>query len=459
MLMMPTSAESGRRSVTPRPSMRTPSFTMRSRTTCFCSERNAFLTSPSRPANWPGSSGVPAAASSRPSRISSSRLLRSVLSAIAMASAVFGLRLAGDRLEHVVLVVDPRLERLRHDRTVGEDDRGDELLLEVDRLADPLLGDVETLGDDLLGHLRCAGLVELPALLGATGLDHHHGDLAGVGATARDDELERGLGALLVGRVGDPLTLVVRHAHRADRTVERDARDHQRGGRAVDRDDVVRVHLVRAEDRGDDLGLVAEALGEARPQRPVGEAAGEDRGLTRATFTTEERAGDLARGVHPLLDVHRQGEEVDALTGLAGGDRRQDDGVADGQDDRAVGEVAPDLPVSMVSSSPSALIGPLTRIASPMGTRSSLAARLRGGTCARGGGSQLSALRTSGLEHRRLTTSVTARVGVITRSGSGIGRSHDSATGGDPASRSVPDTARCRCAGGNPADDGVGPRA
>ena len=60
-----------------------------------------------------------------------------------------------------------------------------------------------------------------------------------------------------------------------------------------------------------------KSLGERRPQRAVGEAAGEDRVLARTTLTTEERAGDLARGVHALFDVDREREEVDALTGLA----------------------------------------------------------------------------------------------------------------------------------------------
>ena len=47
-------------------------------------------------------------------------------------------------------------------------------------------------------------------------------------------------------------------------------------------------------------------------------------------LTTEERAGDLARGVHALLDVDGQREEVDALAdalGAGGGDEH--DGVAD----------------------------------------------------------------------------------------------------------------------------------
>ena len=49
--MKPTSADSGRMSAVPRPSMRTPSSTIRVRTTFFCSERNAALISRSRPAN------------------------------------------------------------------------------------------------------------------------------------------------------------------------------------------------------------------------------------------------------------------------------------------------------------------------------------------------------------------------------------------------------------------------
>ena len=81
--------------------------------------------------------------------------------------------------------------------------------------------------------------------------------------------------------------------------------------------DVVRVIEVGAEDRGDDLHLVAEALGERRPQRAVGEPAGEDGGLAGTALTTEDAARDLPGGVHALLDVDRQREEVDALTGLA----------------------------------------------------------------------------------------------------------------------------------------------
>ena len=153
-----------------------------------------------------------------------------------------------------------------------------------------------------------------------------------------DDDLERRLVTFLVGRVRDPLAVVVREPHRADRAVERDARDGERGRRAVDRRDVVRVLQVDTEDGRDDLHLVAEVGRERRAQRPVGEARGEDRVLARATFAAEERAGDLARGVRALLDVDGEREEVDALAGLRrahGGEHR---GVADAHDDRAVGE-------------------------------------------------------------------------------------------------------------------------
>jgi hypothetical protein len=136
-----------------------------------------------------------------------------------------------------------------------------------------------------------------------------------------------------------PLTIDVRDAHGADGAVERDARHHERGRRTVDRRDVVRVLEVGSEDGGDHLHLVAEPLGERRPQRAVGEATGEDGLLARTALTTEERAGDLARGVHPLLDVDRQGEEVDALAGLAGDDGGQQRGVAQLHDDRAVGQL------------------------------------------------------------------------------------------------------------------------
>ncbi len=98
------------------------------------------------------------------------------------------------------------------------------------------------------------------------------------------------------------------------------------------------ILLVGAEDGDDDLGLVAVAVGEAGAQRPVDEPGGQDGGVGRPPLPTEERAGDLAGGVHALFDVDGEGEEVDpfadARGGVGGG---QDDGVAELGDDGALG--------------------------------------------------------------------------------------------------------------------------
>ena len=120
--------------------------------------------------------------------------------------------------------------------------------------------------------------------------------------------------ALLEGRVRDPLAVGrVGDPDGADRAVEGDARDHQRGRGGVDGQHVVRVDLVGADDGADDVDLVAETVGEGRAQRAVDQPAGQD-GLVRAlALPAEERAGDLPGGVGPLLDVDGQREEVGAL--------------------------------------------------------------------------------------------------------------------------------------------------
>ena len=198
-------------------------------------------------------------------------------------------------------------------------DLGDELLLELDRLLDPDLAGLEPVGDDLFGDLRGAGLVVVPRLLGAAGLDHHDGDVV-TDAAAGDDQLEGALLDLFEGGVRHPgALLAVGDAHGADGALERDARDQQRGGRAVDGEHVVGVLLVGAHDRDDDLGLVAEAVGERRAQRPVDQAAGQDGGVGGTALPAEEAAGDAPGGVHALLDVDREGEEVDAVPDALGG--------------------------------------------------------------------------------------------------------------------------------------------
>ena len=242
-------------------------------------------------------------------------------------------------LEGVGLVVDPGLVLDRGDRAPLGLELLHELELEVDGGVDPLLRGFEAFRDDVFGDLRRTAFVELPRGFGAAGLDHHDRDVAVVEAATGDDHLEGRRVTFFVRGVGDPLAVDLGDAHGADRTVERDAGDHQRRGGAVDRRDVVGVLQVGAENRRDDLHLVAEPFGERRAQRPVGEATREDRRFAGSTFAPEERAGDLAGGVHPLFDVDREREEIDPLSGLAGDDRGQQRGLAQLHEHGAVGEL------------------------------------------------------------------------------------------------------------------------
>ena len=193
---------------------------------------------------------------------------------------------------------------------------------------DLLLGEVERLEQPRLGELVGAGL------------DHRQAVLR-----ADDDEVEAVV-LLHLGerRVDGELAVDQADADGADRALERHRRDHQRRGDAVDREDVVRGDEVGREHRGDALDLVAVALRPERPDRAVDHARGQDRALGGTSLALEETAGDLPGGVHALLDVDREGEEVRSLAALRPSlCGREDHGVAGADDDCAVsllGELA-----------------------------------------------------------------------------------------------------------------------
>ena len=170
--------------------------------------------------------------------------------------------------------------------------------------------------------------IELDDVLGGLGLDHHDGHVIVFEHTAGDDHVEHGALELLDGRECDPGAVDQRDAHRADGSGERKARELGGRRRGVDCHHVVQIVGIQAHHRDDDLDLVAQAVDERRAQRPVGQPAGQDRVGGRAALPAEERAGDAPSGVHPLLDVDRQREEVEVVLGvLAGGGRRQQHGL------------------------------------------------------------------------------------------------------------------------------------
>ena len=82
------------------------------------------------------------------------------------------------------------------------------------------------------------------------------------------------------------------------------------------------VLAVDRQHGADDLHLVAKALGPERPDRPVDHARVQRGLLGGLALALEEAARDLAGGVHLLLDVDGEGEEVGSLTRLAATDGR-----------------------------------------------------------------------------------------------------------------------------------------
>jgi hypothetical protein len=158
---------------------------------------------------------------------------------------------------------------------------------------------------------------------------------------AGHDQLEGGLVALLEGGVRDPGALGgVGHPDGADGAVEGDAREHQGGRGALMASTSCGLTWSAPKMVPTTWTSLRKPLGERRAQRAVDEPAGQD-GLVRAlALPAEERAGDLAGGVGPLLDVDGEGEEVGPLPhGSGRGGRGQQDGVADAGEHGAVGQL------------------------------------------------------------------------------------------------------------------------
>src|SRR5829696_6866316 len=177
-----------------------------------------------------------------------------------------------------------------------------ELALGLAQLPDLAVGDVERVEHLGLGDLLGPGLDHEDRLLGA---GHH--------------EVELGVERVLLFGVDDEVALVVlADPHRADRRGKWDVGDGERGARPVHGEDVVRVDVVDRQRDRHELRLAPPALGEERAQRAVDHARGERALLAGAALAAEEGAGNLARGVHPLLDVDGQREEVDVAQ-VAGG--------------------------------------------------------------------------------------------------------------------------------------------
>ena len=179
-------------------------------------------------------------------------------------------------------------------------------LLERDDLADLLLAQRHRLDQELLGDLARLRF-------------HHHDPVRGAG----DHEVEVALRELLEGGLQHQFAIHVADPHGAHRSAEGDIGDGEGGASGDGPEGVRRVLHVDGEDGDHDLGIVPVAGGEEGAQRAVGEPRGEDRTGGRPPFPSEERAGDAAGGVEPLLKFDGEGEEIDAGARFAGGHRAE----------------------------------------------------------------------------------------------------------------------------------------
>ncbi len=184
--------------------------------------------------------------------------------------------------------------RLHEGLSLGLADLALELFLQIDQRCERPMTEHDRLGHHGLGQDLRPGL-------------HHHDRVAGPG----HDEVEFGLLELRDRRVEHELAADAADPDGGDRPEERDLTDRQRRGSGEGPEDVGIVLLVGGEDREDDLDVVLVAVREERADWAIGQAGGEDRRLGRARLTLDEATRDLSGGVHPLLEVDREREEVE----------------------------------------------------------------------------------------------------------------------------------------------------
>src|SRR4029077_20441995 len=117
--------------------------------------------------------------------------------------------------------------------------------------------------------------------------DHHDAVFAAGG-----DEVEFADLALRERRVDDEVALDEADADARNRLLEGNLGERQRGRRAGDGHDIGVVLAVSGQDEGDDLGLVAPAFGEERPDRSIDDATGQHFLFRRFAFALEETTRD-----------------------------------------------------------------------------------------------------------------------------------------------------------------------
>ena len=190
---------------------------------------------------------------------------------------------------------------------------------------DERLGGFKTTGNDFLVRLGLAFVVdEVPGVLTCASFDHSDGNIAVLHHAAGNHDFEHGALTLAPTRESDPLTVDQSQTNAGNRTLERQTGNHGGSGSSVQSDNIVGIVRVDGEHGFHNLHFVAQRVREQRAQRTVDDTASQNRLGARTAFTAEERARNLAGGVHLLFHVHGQREEVVVLlrAGTGGGGRQ-----------------------------------------------------------------------------------------------------------------------------------------
>ena len=196
--------------------------------------------------------------------------------------------------------------------------------LQVCESADVLLRHLKTLRHFLLVRWGLAIRDQVHGEIGCPSLHHHDVHVARPTAPTGDNQVEHALLQFGEGGEGNPVPVLQRQANRADRPFEREIAQGQGRRSAVEGEDVVCVFAVDLQNSHNHMGVVSISVPERGTQRTIDEACTERGALCGPPFPPEEGAGDLAHGVHPLLDIDGQREEVHGLPGSrvgCGGDQ------------------------------------------------------------------------------------------------------------------------------------------
>ena len=216
---------------------------------------------------------------------------------VGVHAVLHGLELVGDQLFEE-LVVEGGVLILK----LGLADLGHHLVDQVQHGLQMLVGLDDALVHDLVGDLVGLGLDHDDLLVGG-------GD--GGGHTVG--------GLLLMGGVEEELLAVPAQDDAGDGAVEGHVGDGDRGGGADHGGNLGAAVPVHAQHFAGDDHVIAQVGGEQGAHGPVDQTAGQHGGQAGLALPAHEAAGDAAHGVELLVEVHGEGEVIDAVLGTGGG--------------------------------------------------------------------------------------------------------------------------------------------